>query len=150
MKKLLLLSATVYVLAGCWNTDSSINYSIEPKPETGRWYTAQMVDNGKATFAIRCAICHGRNAEATPNWKQTDANGNYPPPPLNGSAHAWHHDIDTLATVIKEGGRPLGGVMPAFGGQLSDKQVLEVIASFQSYWPDETYEKWLGMFYTSE
>ena len=87
-------------------------------------------------------VGHGANAEGTADWKKTDANGNYPPPPLNGSAHAWHHSIPQLARTIKEGGIKLGGVMPPFGDKLSDQDVLAVIAYFQSKWPDEIYTSW--------
>jgi len=117
--------------------------SLEPKPGTGRWYSQDEVVRGKEIFATNCASCHGQNAEATPNWKTLDANGNYPPPPLNGTAHAWHHPLSVLKMVIEEGGEPVGGVMPAWGDTLSDQQIMEVIASFQSYWPDTVYGQWL-------
>lgn len=134
-------------LAACKKDHQSLDplYNIEPKEDTGRWYTQAMVSNGKIAFENHCAICHGKNAEATPNWKVTDLNGNYPPPPLNGTAHAWHHDIPTLMSVIKQGGKPLGGVMPAFEKQFTDQEVLELIASFQSYWTNEIYEHWLSL-----
>ncbi|MFB3103971.1 MAG: c-type cytochrome, partial [Pseudomonadales bacterium] len=57
----------------------------------GRWYTTNEVAKGKVLFLSHCASCHGQAAEGTLDWRRTDANGNYPPPPLNGSAHGWHH-----------------------------------------------------------
>lgn len=107
-----------------------------------RWFNQDIVDYGGPLFQQNCAVCHGVNAEGTREWKKTDANGNYPPPPLDGSAHAWHHSIPQLARSIKEGGIKLGGVMPAFGDKLSDQDVLAVIAYFQSKWPDEVYKAW--------
>lgn len=107
-----------------------------------RWFNQGVVDYGSSLFQQNCAVCHGVNAEGTKEWKKTDANGNYPPPPLDGSAHAWHHSIPQLARSIKEGGIKLGGVMPAFGDKLSDQDVLAVIAYFQSKWPDEVYKVW--------
>jgi mono/diheme cytochrome c family protein len=107
-----------------------------------RWFNQDVVDYGAELFQQNCAVCHGVNAEGTKEWKKTDANGNYPPPPLDGSAHAWHHSIPQLARSIKEGGIKLGGVMPAFGDKLSDQEVLAVIAFFQSKWPDEVYKVW--------
>jgi len=107
-----------------------------------RWFNQDVVDYGAELFQQNCAVCHGVNAEGTKEWKKTDANGNYPPPPLNGSAHAWHHSIPQLARSIKEGGIKLGGVMPAFGDKLSDQEVLAVIAFFQSKWPDKVYKAW--------
>ncbi len=118
--------------------------------ETERWYSSEQVAQGEKLFRQNCAACHGQNAEATPNWKQTDANGNYPPPPLNGSAHAWHHDLDLLRRTIREGGKALGGVMPGFADRLNAEEIDSIIAFFQSKWPDEIYRRWAGRFEVSE
>jgi thiol:disulfide interchange protein DsbC len=107
-----------------------------------RWFSEEQVRRGSDLFLKNCAACHGQNAEATSNWKQTDANGNYPPPPLNGSAHAWHHPIKLLRRTIEEGGAKIGGTMPAFKGKLSDADIDAVIAYFQSFWPDTIYQNW--------
>lgn len=109
---------------------------------TDRWFNQGVVNYGGQLFQQNCAVCHGANAEGTSDWKQADANGNYPPPPLNGSAHAWHHSIPALVRTIKEGGVKLGGVMPPFADKLSDQDVLAVIAYFQSKWPDKVYTSW--------
>ena len=118
--------------------------------ESARWYSNEQLQQGEILFRENCATCHGPNAEATPNWKQRDANGNFPPPPLNGSAHAWHHDLDLLRRTIREGGKPLGGVMPAFEGHLDARQIDSVIAFFQSKWPEDIYQKWAGNFDNSD
>ncbi len=107
-----------------------------------RWYKPTIVDKGQHLFQQTCAACHGPNAEATNNWKQTDADGNYPPPPLNGSAHAWHHSIPQLVRSIKKGGLDLGGIMPAFENRYTDQEILALIAYFQSKWPDKIYDIW--------
>ena len=111
-----------------------------------RWYSDQQLESGEKVFKKNCATCHGLNAEATTNWKQTDENGKYPPPPLNGNAHAWHHDLKLLKKTIREGGAKLGGVMPAFEQRLSGIEIDQVIAYFQSKWPDEIYQKWSERF----
>ncbi len=110
-----------------------------------RWYTAEQVAQGQELFVQHCAECHGKNAEATPDWRKTDATGNYPPPPLNGSAHAWHHSLSVLRETIRQGGVPLGGVMPGFADKLSAQETDAVIAWFQSLWPDELYQAWYRM-----
>lgn len=115
-----------------------------------RWYSEEQVARGEKLFRQNCAICHGQNAEATPNWKQTDANGNYPPPPLNGTAHAWHHDLDLLRRTIREGGKALGGVMPGFADRLDAGEIDSIIAFFQSKWTDDIYRRWAGRFEVSE
>ncbi len=111
-----------------------------------RWYSADQVEQGQKLFSENCARCHGNNAEATPNWKQTDENGKYPPPPLNGTGHAWHHELAQLQQSIREGGQQLGGTMPPFKAKLSAQQIDQAIAYFQSKWPDELYQKWAARF----
>ena len=151
--KLVWIAATVLGLAACADNDETArnvgetidisSISLEAKAVTGRWYTQEEAMRGKEIFGANCASCHGQEAESIPNWKTVAANGQYPPPPLNGTAHAWHHPLGVLKMVIEQGGEPVGGVMPAWGDTLSDRQIIDVIASFQSYWPDDTYQLWL-------
>ncbi len=114
--------------------------------DSGRWYGAEQLDKGEQLFQQLCAGCHGANAELTIDWKKTDSNGKYPPPPLNGTAHAWHHPLQQLKQTIKRGGVPLGGVMPAFESNLDDADMDAVISYFQSKWPEQTYRKWADRF----
>lgn len=111
-------------------------------PVPGRWYTAAQVEQGAALYRTHCAQCHGEDAEATKQWRIMDENGNYPPPPLNGSAHAWHHPLEALLQTLKKGGAPYDGVMPGFTGVLSEQEMLSTIAFFQSYWSDDIYARW--------
>lgn len=41
---------------------------------------------GRQVYVENCAVCHGPNAEGQPNWKQPDANGNFPPAPTTTAA----------------------------------------------------------------
>ncbi|PTY35766.1 hypothetical protein BGP77_00075 [Saccharospirillum sp. MSK14-1] len=116
---------------------------LTAQPETGRWYTQQEAQAGRQLFAAHCAVCHGRNAVGTLDWRTPNANGQYPPPPLNGSAHAWHHPYEVLQRVILDGGALMGGTMPAWRGRLDAEDIRQVIAGFQSYWPEQTYQIWL-------
>ena len=118
--------------------------------ENERWYSDEQVSLGEKLFRQNCAGCHGQNAEAILDWKTTDANGNYPPPPLNGTGHAWHHDLDLLRRTVREGGAKLGGQMPAFEGVLSAEETDSAIAYFQSKWPDDLFERWAGRFESSD
>ena len=112
-----------------------------PQAES-RWYDQETLQQGSIVFQQNCARCHMADAEGTPDWKQADTNGNYPPPPLNGTAHAWHHSMDLLKTTILEGGVKSGGLMPGFKDVLSDSEIDSVIAYFQSKWSDDLYQKW--------
>ena len=115
-----------------------------------RWYSQADVDKGSTLFQQNCSSCHGVNAEGTLDWKKTDSNGKYPPPPLDGTAHAWHHSIEVLKQTIQDGGVKLGGVMPSFRDKLSDADMDLVIAYFQSKWPDDVYQKWSGRYQASD
>jgi thiol:disulfide interchange protein DsbC len=119
---------------------SSNSFAVE------RWYNKQQVDKGKQIFTQNCASCHGANAESTPNWKEPDKQGRYAPPPLNGSAHAWHHDLALLRKTVREGGVKLGGQMPPFNDKLNTAQIDQALSYIQSLWPDEIYNKWANRF----
>jgi thiol:disulfide interchange protein DsbC len=114
--------------------------------DSGRWYSPEQLEQGEKLFLQNCAGCHGAEAELTLDWKKTDSNGQYPPPPLNGTAHAWHHPLTQLKQTIKRGGASLGGVMPAFESTLNDAEIDAVISYFQSKWPSDTYRKWAARF----
>ena len=132
-----LFCLTLAALAGC---DSSRN-TVE-----GRWYTAEQVKTGGSVFQANCAVCHGAEAQGlAADWKLRTADGSFPPPPLNGTAHAWHHPRSVLVQQISRGGIPLGGKMPAFKGKLSDEEILAAIAYFQSFWPEHIYAQWQKM-----
>ncbi len=68
--------------------------------------------------------------------------GVFPPPPLNGSAHTWHHDKDMLLQMIAGGGEPFGGIMPAFRDSLALDERIAVLAFIQSHWSDSIYRNW--------
>ncbi len=109
--------------------------------KTGRWYTAAQVEQGAPLFATYCAACHGKEAQGDFRWRQRGADGRYPAPPLNGSAHAWHHPLPMIKRQIRDGSPP-GGSMPGFGAQLSDAQIEAMIAWFQNFWSREIYQSW--------
>jgi mono/diheme cytochrome c family protein len=127
----------MFLLAGCEPSNSPASGN-----SLSRWYTPAQAEQGKVLFQANCAVCHGVNAEGTADWFKLDANGKFPPPPLDGSAHAWHHPLADLQRVVKEGGAPFGGTMPAFGTTLDDEEIRSAIAYFQQQWPDDIYERW--------
>ena len=108
-----------------------------------RWYTKQQVAKGEKIFLNNCATCHGKKAQKTVNWKKTLPDGSYPPPPLNGSAHAWHHSFKQYIEIITLGGKPYKGNMPAFYDTLTLEEKKAAISYFQSFWSDEIYNKWV-------
>ena len=134
------------LVSGCSDpTDGSvseheINMGISSE---ARWYSDEQVANGSQIFEVNCSGCHGARAEGRyANWKQKLPDGSFPPPPLDGSAHAWHHTRSVLLDVIENGGFAFGGKMPAFGTTLKGEDKLAVIAYFQNFWDDEIYSQW--------
>ncbi len=126
----------VPLLASC--AESGIPWTNDPA--TQRWYSQTQVQAGQQLFSTHCAACHGSKAEGAADWVKPDAQGFYPPPPLNGSAHAWHHPYPQLLNTILDGTQ---GKMPAWKTVLTEEQVSQTIAYFQSYWPDRGYQLWL-------
>ena len=109
---------------------------------SGRWYDRSRVESGREVYAQNCAHCHGARGEATSDWRRREADGTFPPPPLNGTAHTWHHPFEILARQIKFGAPGGAGKMPAFRGVLTDEEIVNVIAWVQSLWPEEIYAQW--------
>ena len=108
----------------------------------GRWYTQAQVERGTTVFDENCASCHGGNAQGSFNWRKRLEDGSYPPPPLNGTGHAWHHPLNMLMRTINQGGAPMGGQMPAFGDKLSKDDQKAAIAYVQSKWDKRIYDAW--------
>ncbi len=130
---------------GCGPDTKKSNEKSDPFTyKKGRWYTEFQFSKGKTVFAENCAQCHGNAGQGLiSDWKKPNPDGSFPPPPLNGTAHTWHHSTEILMKTINEGGQPLGGNMPAFKTVLTDEEKLAVIAFIQNLWDDETYNKWL-------
>ena len=128
---LIALLSVTSLLQGCFADDTN-----------NRWYSAEQAQRGLEIFQNNCASCHGNTGASVETWRQKQANGFYPPPPLDGTAHSWHHPMPFLKYQITHGGIANGGYMPAFGNNLSEQEIDDVIAGFQSFWSDEIYEVW--------
>ena len=121
-------------------TTSGSNPQASAAPK--RWYTQENLSRGGKVFAEHCAACHGTGGEGAFTWRQQDATGKFPPPPLNGTGHAWHHPFRVLGGQIKFGAPGGQGNMPPFADRLSDQEIVDVIAWFQDRWHDEIYAQW--------
>ena len=128
-------------LVGCSENDGHSEHAIQPSDGVAvqRTQNFARIANGRRMFAQHCAVCHGEQAEGDPDWRYRDESGHFPPPPLNGTAHAWHHPWDELHRVIRDGQNN----MPAWGSELTGEEIDDTIAWFQSLWPDEVYAAWL-------
>jgi len=103
---------------------------------------AGQLARGAKIYKANCAVCHGGQAQGATNWQKPGPDGKYPPPPLDGSAHAWHHPTTALKEVIANGTQRIGGNMPPWRDKITEADIEAVIAYFQSLWPDEIYQAW--------
>lgn len=131
----------IFLLTGCGEKEQK-QKNKEAKVND-RWYTQSQVDKGRTAFIQNCAQCHGDDAQGTLKWMDALPDGTYPPPPLNGTAHAWHHPLNALRRTVYFGGVRLGGTMPAFKDTLHNEDIDAVIAYFQSKWDKKIYDAWL-------
>ena len=147
-KTVLIVSLLSLSFIGC-SEQPEVEKKAEVVPQqsdvsvNGRWYKQSHVELGKTLFKDNCAKCHGSNGQSVFGWKERLADGSFPPPPLNGSAHSWHHPLSMLLGTIKAGGVARGGKMPAFKGQLNDEEIISVTAYFQNFWSDNIYQAWI-------
>jgi mono/diheme cytochrome c family protein len=117
---------------------SSSSTGVMPK----RQYDQARLAKGRRIFTDNCAQCHGENAQGAANWRERNSDGSFPPPPLNGTGHAWHHSTAVLFDMIHNGSKPNEGNMPAWKGKLSREDIELTILWFQSLWPDPVYAAW--------
>ncbi|SCZ87093.1 c-type cytochrome [Nitrosomonas mobilis] len=107
-----------------------------------RNFDPAQIERGRIIFQQNCAGCHGEYAQGTADWRKPLDNGRYPPPPLNGTAHGWHHSTEELKQFILKGGPPGEGRMPGWEGILQDQEIDDVLVWIKSLWPDEIYHGW--------
>ncbi|NQZ30135.1 MAG: cytochrome c [Oceanospirillaceae bacterium] len=135
LTKVSLLVASMLILQACSN-------GIDVKhrdPDTNRWYTLAQVEQGGKIFLENCTSCHGVKAQATKKWRVAKEDGSYPAPPLNGTAHTWHHPLNMLKDTIKNGTKR---GMPAWKNKLNEQQIEATIAWIESHWPEKVYQAW--------
>jgi mono/diheme cytochrome c family protein len=100
-----------------------------------------IVSKGKEIYTQNCASCHGPTLEGEANWRQRDTDGYMPAPPHNQNGHTWHHSDDYLFSMTKYGieqmiSEDYPNNMPAYGGKLSDDDIITVLSYIKSTWPD--------------
>nr|WP_249138934.1 c-type cytochrome [Actibacterium sp. MT2.3-13A] len=106
---------------------------------------AAAVARGAELYAQNCAACHGARLQGEANWRAPKPNGRMPAPPHDETGHTWHHPDAQLFAITKHGTAALlGGAyetdMAGFGGVLSDREILEVLAYIKSTWPRRVIE----------
>lgn len=151
MRHIAIVIAASVLLVACEQPANNAKNETAQQPATpptqepavpARNFDIAQLRRGAEVYEQNCAACHGVKGEGAPNWRQRDANDRFPPPPLTGGGHTWHHPLSALRYTIRHGTQAIGGSMPAWKDKLSDADINAVIAWFQSQWPDEAYAAW--------
>lgn len=130
--------ASVIILGG----GLTLSVTADQKPGQLLPYDVpEAVAAGEALYGDYCASCHAADLSGEPNWRTPKQAGRLPAPPHDGTGHTWHHPDVQLFRLTKYGpaavvGNGYESDMPGFEGQLSDQQILEVLAYIKSTWPD--------------
>jgi len=130
-----LLSAFAAVAVGAWYFLRTEETALSLRPDD-----ATVVARGQRLYAEACASCHGAGLEGQPDWRQRRADGRLPAPPHDASGHTWHHSDAQLILMTRDGPQAIAGPdyqsdMPAFGGSLSDADIVAVLSYIKSRWP---------------
>ncbi len=101
---------------------------------------AALVTAGKPVYLRHCAGCHGRHLQGQALWQVHDQYAGRRAPAHDSSGHTWQHSDEDLFAMVKEGrfeSEGLAGAssMPAFGGALSDRDILAATAFIKAGWP---------------
>ncbi len=136
-----ILTLAVFLIS-CSDGDVE-EYKVEAKQiEIKRHIDLRAFSRGQKLYQQNCAKCHGKNAEGNQQWRKIGDDGKYPAPPLNGTAHTWHHSTSVLVKTIKDGTAKIGGNMPAWKNKLTDSDILDILTWIKAQWPDEIYAAW--------
>lgn len=97
----------------------------------------KLVAKGERLYKKNCIACHGEKGigENPRDIYAKDEKGNYVAPPLNESAHAWHHTDEQLVAIILDGSfrNPR---MIAWKTQLPKDDVGALVEYIKSLWSE--------------
>ena len=98
--------------------------------------TAEIIGKGRKLFNTYCQACHGADAKGQQTTPGFDPKN--PPsimaPPLDDTAHGWHHSDANLASTILNGSPRQGSPMVAWKAQLSKADAESLVAYIKSLW----------------
>ncbi len=139
--RVVVLIAVAMMVVACDSTGRSDQEMLQAPP---RNMNPVILAQGKALYDENCKRCHLEGGKGSKDWRIQGPDGKYPPPPLDGTAHTWHHPKAVLVSVIKNGSPGGMGNMPPHRDKLSDNDIEAIITWFQSLWTEEAYRAWYG------
>jgi mono/diheme cytochrome c family protein len=128
------------VLATSFMAGTSLAGETGPAP-----LDANRIEAGRKIYQQYCASCHGPRGRVKGNWERPNAQGELPPPPHDSEGHTWKHSDAMLYRMVSEGWRdPFNKTrrltMPAFGDQISPRQICDVTIYLKTFWTPEQRE----------
>lgn len=131
-------------LSGCEKPEEKAPTPVQSTVIPQSELDAAQIARGRLVYEENCLRCHGPEGKGQPgDWRQRKPDGLFPPPPLDDTAHAWHHPTEILRKAIKRGSPPGLGDMPPWEGKLTEAEIDDVIVYVKSLWSAEVYGHWL-------
>lgn len=101
---------------------------------------ATLTAAGKVIYADQCANCHGLRLQGQPLWQLRDEFYGRRAPAHDETGHTWSHSDEDLFYMTKYGRFATAPVeahsyMPAFKDDLTDEEILAVMAFIKARWP---------------
>ena len=99
-----------------------------------------LVIRGHEVYMGFCSMCHGRHMEGQALWQADDADRWRRAPALAKAGHAWRRSDEELFHITKFGryaatSATAPSAMPGFARDLTDDDILAVLAAIKSRWP---------------
>ena len=133
------LGLSAVLLAGLL---AACNGNAVPITFASRVIDTNTIEQGRQLYGQYCAACHGVDGQGQfPDAPLVpDSTGRYGAPPHDDGGHTWHHGDALLLQIVREGG--MGDPkdfypMPPFSTQLSDDQIISIIAYLKTMWTDD-------------
>lgn len=126
-----LLITSIFV--ACSSADDPVISTAEP--DASKIFPVRPTDDlvaaGKLLYSEYCASCHG--------------DVDFPPPVSSAPSHlddghTWHHPDRLLFDWIMDG-VPLATIMPKWRGQLTEDEVITILAYIKSNWSKENLDR---------
>ena len=100
----------------------------------------ETVMRGRQIYSSHCASCHGRYLQGQPLWQLVDEYAGRRAPAHDETGHTWQHSDEDLFEMTKYGrfakaAPSYRSYMPAFRHDLSDRDILAVLAYIKARWP---------------